>query len=245
MRKEEANKSFDEAERMSEDDYSPKGIVKEGLSEYFMFSIEGTETVKHGWSRRMRAVEAEDVDFDIVYRMRAHQYGERPVRFFIWNNDAGHQLGESPLPNGLVRIFRENGEDGLSYLGEQSVNYVPIASEIEINLGPDDLVVYETRKLSTKRFNFSFNEYSQVTGWEEEQSWVNVVKNYHDKEIVFELRQVLNGDVVYRSKQNVTLFDYRTTQTTFNVKSRGKIEDPYTVNLQIGTNLKQNRIELK
>ena len=40
--------------------------------------------------------------------------------------------------------FRDNGKDGLSYLGQQVVRYVPIKAEIEVNLGPDDLVVYET-----------------------------------------------------------------------------------------------------
>ena len=92
---------------------APKGIVKEGISEYFMFSVEGTETIKNGWSKRMRAVKAENVEFDIVYRMRAHQYGERPVRFFIWKNDEDHGLGDAPLPNGLVRVFRENKNEGV------------------------------------------------------------------------------------------------------------------------------------
>ena len=40
--------------------------------------------------------------------------------------------------------FRDNGKDGLSYLGQQVVRYVPIKAEIEVSLGPDDLVVYET-----------------------------------------------------------------------------------------------------
>ncbi len=60
----------------------------------------------------MRAVKADQVKFDIVYRMRSYQYGPRPVRFFIWRNDDEHKLGESPLPNGRVRIFRDNGKDG-------------------------------------------------------------------------------------------------------------------------------------
>ncbi|MEO1973183.1 MAG: hypothetical protein ABGX07_16610, partial [Pirellulaceae bacterium] len=96
-----------------------KKVVKEGLSEYFMFSVEGSETIANGWSKRMPAVSADGVAFDIVYRLRSYQYGPRPVRFFIWRNDAEHSLGESPLPDGIVRMFRENGHDGLSYLGQQ------------------------------------------------------------------------------------------------------------------------------
>ncbi len=227
---------------------APKGIVKEGISEYFMFSIEGTETIPDGWSKRMRALKADAVSFDIVYRMRAHQYGPRPVRFFIWKNDEEHELGESPLPDGLIRIFRDNGREGLSYLGEQLVRYVPIDDEIEVNLGPDDLVVYETKKMSTRRFNFHFNtvpRIPQVDGWDETQEWTDTVRNYRTKPITFELRRIWDGDVDYYSDVETTLFDYRTTETTFTVGARDQTDYPCTVTFHMGFNKKQDRINLK
>ena len=228
----------------------PKGIVKEGLSEYFMFTVPGTETIRNGWSKRMLAVKADDVNFDIVYRMRSHQYGARPVRFFIWLNDDEHKLGESPLPNGLIRIFRENGKDGLSYLGQQVVRYVPIKAKIEVNLGPDDLVVYKTRKMSTKRFNFHFYRHPKtgkeyVDGWDHVQEWTDTIRNYRDKPITFELRRIWDGDVEYRSVHETKLFDYRTIETTLTVKPRGKAEYDCTVTTHYGTNAKQSRVKLK
>ena len=39
----------------------PKEIVKEGLSEYFIYTIEGTETIPNGWSKRMRSFEGQTV----------------------------------------------------------------------------------------------------------------------------------------------------------------------------------------
>ncbi len=229
-------------------DSKAKAIVKEGLSEYFMFAVEGTETVANGWSKRMRAVKADDVGFDIAYRMRAHQYGPRPVRFFIWRNDDEHKLGESPLPNGRVRIFRDNGADGLAYLGEQLIRYVPIKAEIEVNLGPDDLVVYRTRKASTERFNFHFrrrNNREYVDGWDERTEWLDTIRNYRTKPIAFELRRRWGGHVEYTSEVKTTLFDYRTIEAKFTVPARGKREYPATVVLHQGVNSKQSRIELK
>jgi hypothetical protein len=149
-------------------DSRKKNIVKEGLSEYFVFAISGTETIRNGWSKRMESVNSKNTEFDIVYRMRAHQYGARPVRFFIWSNDEEHELGESPLPNGLVRIFRKNESDGLSYLGQQKLNYVPVRAAIEVNLGPDDLVVYKKRRTGTSRSEFAFHPNTRrVNGWTE------------------------------------------------------------------------------
>ena len=223
----------------------PKRIIKEGLSEYFMFSVEGTETIPNGWSKRMRAVKADGVKFDIVYRMRTYQYGPRPVRFFIWRNDDEHKLGDSPLPNGLVRVFRENDSGGLSYLGEKLLRYVPIKAEIEVNLGPDDLVVYETRKTQVERFNFQFTKQNNVCGWDEKQKWIHLIRNYRDKPIAFELRLMIGGDVEYTSEVKTTLFDYRTTETKLSVAARAKREYPCTVLIHHGSNAKQNRIQLK
>ena len=242
-----AEKKMTEAKRAPRPT-KPKAIVKEGLSEYFMFAVEGTETILNGWSKRMRAVKADQVKFDIVYRMRSYQYGGRPVRFFIWRNDDEHKLGESPLPNGRVRIFRDNGKDGLSYLGEQLIRYVPIKAEIEVNLGPDDLVVYEMRKMSTERFNFHFRrsgvrEY--VDGWDEKTKWVDTIRNYRTKPIAFELRRIWPGHVDYVSEVKTTLFDYRTIEAKFAVKARDKKQYPCTATTHHGTNSKQSRINLK
>jgi len=222
-----------------------KAIVKEGLSEYFMFSVSGTETIRNGWSKRMQAVKADAVKFDIVYRMRTYQYGPQPVRFFIWRNDPEHKLGDSPLPDGLIRVFRENGQDGLSYLGQQLVRYVPIKAEIEVNLGPDDLVVYESLMVSTKRFNFAFNVSNHVCGWDEQQQWIDTIRNYRTKPIVLELRRIWPGDVEYQSEVATALFDYQTVETKFTVAPRGKVQYPFELLIHNGVNAKQARVRLK
>jgi hypothetical protein len=223
----------------------PAEIVKEGLSEYFMFSVAGTETIPNGWSKRMEAVKADGVKFDIVYRMRAYEYGDRPVRLFCWRNDDEHKLGESPLPDGLVRIFRDNGADGLAYLGEKLLRYVPVKAEIEVNLGPDDLVVYEMKKDQVSRMNFAFDQWNRVTGWDEKQQWIHTIRNYREKPIAFELRLMLPGDVEYTSEVQTALFDYRTTETKLSVGPRAKKDYPCTVLTHQGTNAKQQRIQLK
>lgn len=221
-----------------------KKIVKEGVSEYFMFSVDGHETIRNGWSKRMRAVKADDVDFKIVYRMRAYQYGPRPVRFFTWKNDSEHNLGDSPLPNGIVRVFRENGRDGLGFLGQQSLNYVPVQADIEVNLGHDDLVVYERRVTDTRRGEFSFDRNRNVNGWQQTQNWLDTIRNYRAKPITFELRLLLPGDVHFRTDQQASLFDFRTVQTEIQVDANDSRSLKYTVTTNNGANVKQSRIRL-
>ncbi|MHC4451817.1 MAG: hypothetical protein ACYS0E_17050 [Planctomycetota bacterium] len=223
-----------------------KKVVKEGVSEYFMFTVEGQETVRNGWSKRMRAVEAKQTGFRIVYRMREHQYGPRPVRFFLWKNDPEHKLGDAPLPDGRIRVFRRNASDGMSFLGEQLVRYVPIKADIEVNLGADDLVVYERRQNGTTRSNFTHHgPHEQVVGWDERTDWVDRISNFRGKPIVFELRRVWAGDVDFSSEIDSTLFDFRTVEATFQVGTRAKVSYPQRVLTRHGRNRKQNRVALR
>jgi hypothetical protein len=209
-----------------------------------MFTVDGTETIRNGWSKRMRAVKADNARFDIVYRMREYQYGPRPVRFYVWRNDDEHKLGESPLPDGLVRVFRDTGRDGLSFLSQQQIRYVPVKAEIEVNLGPDDLVVYETVRTDTERLNFHFDG-DRVDGWDERTKWTDTVRNYRSKPIKFELRRMWNGDIEFESETPTRLFDYRTAEVTLNVPPLGKADYPATVTVHYGTNARQQRINLK
>ena len=242
----DASEMMDRDDSFADGGSAPKKIVKQGLSEYFMFGVEGVETIPNGWSKRMRAVKALGAKFDTVYRMRDYQYGPHPVRFFVLRNDEEHGLGENPLPNGMVRLFRQNGRDGLSYLGEQSIEYVPIQADIEVNLGADDLVVYERRKTDSARTNFEFHpQHKHVTGWDEQQSWTDLVRNYRGKPIQFELRLQIDGDVEITPELNSTSFDYRTTETIVRVPPRNSSEIDYRLQQRHGTRSKQNRLRLK
>ncbi len=252
LKEEAARDSFSRAESemrkakvMAMPSSAPKGVVKEGVSEYFMFSVDGTETIKDGWSKRMRALKAEGVKIDVVYRMREYQYGSRPVRFYVWKNDEEHKLGDSPLPDGTIRVFRDNGKEGLSFMAGQNVEYVPIMADVEINLGHDDLVVYEPKKMGTKRDRFSFDKYDNVDGYDETQKWVDAVRNYRDKPIFIEVRKTLGGDVDYESDEKTELFDYRTTECKLTVKAMKTMEYEYELTYHNGTNKKQDRIKIK
>jgi hypothetical protein len=75
-----------------------KQIIKEGLSEYFIYTVEGTETIPNGWAKRMRSFEGQTAPFKIQYRYRPQEYGEQLVRMYLLTNDKESKLGTTPLP---------------------------------------------------------------------------------------------------------------------------------------------------
>jgi hypothetical protein len=240
-----------------------KQIIKEGLSEYFIYTIEGTETIQNGWSKRMRSLNAAAVPFKIQYRYRPQEYGEQLVRMYLLTNNKDSKLGTSPLPNGMVRVFRDNGREGLSYLTEQPVKYIPIGDKIELNLGPDPEVIFEWLKLKTHRSDiwFQVNGASvfhkldelgfraepnmSVVGWDDHEIYSQRVRNYTAKPIELEIRRTLPGHVVFRSQLNPKLHDYQTVEYTATVDAGKRVDLLQEVVRHQGHNAKQNNVTLE
>ncbi len=242
---------------------APKEIIKEGLSEYFIYTIEGTETVPNGWAKRLRSFEASGVPMKVEYRYRPREYGDQLTRLYLLKNDTASKLGTTPLPDGMLRVFRANGRDGLSYLAAQNLKYVPIGDKIELNLGPDPAVVFELLKQRVYRDNLWFqikggNLYrklgedglkleldSQVAGWDEHTVYRQRIRNYTRKPINVQIRREYAGDIVFRSRLNPTLHDFQTVQFESEIPPAGKVELDYEVIARMGYNQKQNRVELQ
>jgi hypothetical protein len=258
-------------------DMKAKSIEKSALSEYFLFTVPGEETVKNGWSKRMRLFtqKGEDsVPFRIEYRYRPQEYGDRLVRLILVRNDTASGLGESPLPDGMVRLFREVGStdgaasagDGLSVLGFLSTKYVPIGQEFEFNLGPDPQVILERLALSHAREEFWFRAGDQnrlvsptrgeridpkyaLSGWNERVGRVERIRNYRGTPITVAWRFPIDGDVTVRAgaemKPTAKLFDFRTPEFSATVGAGETRDLGYEVIHRRGSNERQAKVELE
>ncbi|MEI8376000.1 MAG: hypothetical protein WCJ35_24520 [Planctomycetota bacterium] len=240
-----------------------KQIIKEGLSEYFIYTIEGTETIRNGWSKRMRSLECTTVPFKIQYRYRPAEYGDQLVRMYLLTNDKDSKLGTTPLPDGMVRVFRQNGQDGLSYLVGQPIKYIPIGDKIELNLGRDPNVIFELVKLRSYRDNIWMQIHgadifkqvgeanvqievnSSVVGWDDRAMFSQRVRNYTAKPIDLEIRRTFPGHIVFRGDLAAKNFDYQTVEYTATVKPGEKTDLLYEVIQHQGRNVKQNNVTVE
>jgi hypothetical protein len=242
---------------------NPKEIIKEGLSEYFIYTIEGTETIKNGWSKRMRSLEGERISFRIVYRFRPQEYGDQLVRLYLLKNDLASKLGTTPLPDGIVRVFRDNGRDGLSYLTQQAIKYVPIGDKIEINLGRDPEVIHELIKLRTFRTDLILQingtsefrkiggdgafkeENATLVGWDDHEILTERFRNYSGKAIHVEVRRTTPGHIIFKSSLEPKLHDYQTVELHNTVAAGKKVDLLFEIVRKQGTSAKQNNTTLE
>ncbi|MFC1635391.1 DUF4139 domain-containing protein, partial [Planctomycetota bacterium] len=170
-----------------------KDIKKEGLSEYFLYTIEGTETIPTGWSKRLQSFDVEAVPVVNLYKYEEERYGPSVVRFLSFKNDDEHELGDTPIPGGMLKVYRGVGEEGhLSYTGQSSFKYIPVDEDVELNLGPVANVVVEPKLMDFKTENYRFDRRGDVSGWDEIRMFKIEVKNTREIPVKVEIKRNFN-----------------------------------------------------
>jgi hypothetical protein len=133
-------------------------VIKEGLSEYFLFTIEGREDIKDKEPKRLVALKVAEVPLECFYKLSDRDGGRQFTKFYRFKNlklrdekgqekklSAMENLGLSPLPNGMVRLFSEYQNRDLAYVGGTETKYVPIADRVEVNVGTDKDITVRRR----------------------------------------------------------------------------------------------------
>ena len=127
-----------------------KTVQKQGLSEYFLFTIEGREDIKDKEPKRLVSMKLAEVPLECVYKLTDRDDGKQFTKFYRFKNvklldddgkekdlSAMENLGLSPLPDGMVRLFSEYTNKDLAYVGGTTTKYVPIGDRVEVNVGRD------------------------------------------------------------------------------------------------------------
>jgi len=144
----------------------PKQVVKQGLSEYFLFTIEGREDIKNAEPKRLVSMTVGDVPLEVVYKLSDRDGGTQFTKFYRFKNlelldddgekkdlSAMENLGLSPLPDGMVRLFSEYKNKDLAYVGGTATKYVPIGDRVEVNVGIDGDITIARRLKDQKITN--------------------------------------------------------------------------------------------
>jgi len=173
---------------------APKAIIKEGLSEYFLYTIEGQETVANGWAKRLPSLGPFDVPVVNLYKYEQERYGNSVVRFLSFKNDEAHKLGQTPIPGGMLRVCRTVDEAGyLSYEGQSEFKYIPVNEKVELNLGRVENVVVEPTLMDYKTENHTFDINRNVSGWDEVRTFKLEVKNTMPVAVKVEIQRNFPG----------------------------------------------------
>ncbi len=167
-----------------------KGVKKEGLSEYFLYTIEGTETIANGWSKRLPSFDIDEVKVINLYKYEEQRYRRSVIRFLSFKNDTEHNLGETPIPGGMLKVYRNvDDEQHLAYTGQSSFKYIPVDEDVELNLGGVSDVVVEPKLMDYKTANYRFDRRRNISGWDEIRTFKVDVRNTRNIQVKLEIKR--------------------------------------------------------
>ena len=206
-----------------------KEIRKEGLSEYFLYTIEGTETIPTGWSKRLLSFDKSEVPVVNLYKYEEERYGTSVVRFLSFKNDEEHKLGETPIPGGMLKVYRGvDDEQHLGYVGQSAFKYIPVNEDVELNLGAVADVVVEPKLMDFKTENYRFDRHRNIAGWDELRNFKIEVRNTRDLGVKAEIQR--NFPTTYwdmDTSQRYEGVDKDTVKFTLELGPRSKAEFEY------------------
>jgi hypothetical protein len=214
-----------------------KEIVKEGLSEYFLYTIEGTETIENGWSKRLISFDTEDIPVINLYKYEQERYGNSVIRFLSFTNDEKHELGDTPIPGGMLKVYRNvDKENHLSYEGQSEFKYIPVNEEVELNLGSVANVVVEPKLMDFKTENYRYDSSGDIIGWDEVRTFDIEVRNTRDTAIKVEIKRNFPHQFwQVTSQDKYDEFDLDTIKFTLELKPVSKQKLTYTLRTYEGT----------
>ncbi len=152
----------------------PKQVIKQGLSEYFLFTIEGREDIKDKEPKRLVSMKVDDVPLECIYKLTDRDGGTQFTKYYRFENkmlldDDGNEkeipgmenLGLSPLPDGMVRLFSEYENKDLAYVGGTTTKYVPIGDRVEVNVGQEPSITVQRRLKDQRITNVVARQYKR------------------------------------------------------------------------------------
>ncbi|MDF7799679.1 DUF4139 domain-containing protein [Pontiellaceae bacterium B1224] len=174
-------------------EFAKKEIFKQALSEYQLYTIEGRETIPDGWGKRLPNIEAQEIGVTNLYKFEAERWGNQTMRFLSFANTEACRLGETPLPEGLVRVFgtgRHRSPSGpndggalgehalpLHYIEAANLQYIPVGEQVELVLGAAEKVTVEPKLMRTRTENMEFDAKGNLAGWDEITNWQIEITN--------------------------------------------------------------------
>jgi hypothetical protein len=220
--------------------HEPKEITREAISEYFLYTIQGTESIPDRWAKRLPGFDVSEIPVENLYKFDQERFGQFTNRFLMFKNDQKHKLGITPIPEGQLKVFRNlDADQHITYEGNSHFNYIPVGEKAELNLGPVENVIVEPVLMKYETLNYAFFEDSNISGWDEVETFDIKVKNTRSIPVTIEIYRnmpsapwdlkMINGEQAFEK------IDKNTVKFTLRLDAESSEEFSYIVASYHGT----------
>ena len=213
-------------------------VVKDALGEYFLYTVEGRDTVANGWSKRLPSFVTKEVPIISYYKYERERWGDAIMRYYKFTNAVPSKLGKEPLPDGNVMAFRTVSDDKLfSFVGRTSVKYIPIGETVEMELGNDAEVLVKPTLMNWVKSDLAFDQNGNVKGWATKETWQFEVQNSKEIDVVLDIRRNFAGDWGMVTEQKFEKVDATKVKFVLPLKPRELQSFTYQLTTRHGSNV--------
>lgn len=147
-------------------------FAEEELFEYHMYTLQRQTDVMNNQIKQISLLSSENVPTKKIFYFDGAMQGTKVLVKLNFKNSEEQALG-IPLPKGKVRVYKEDSEKQLQFVGEDEIDHTPKDEEVNLYLGDAFDVVGE--RTQTESVNVSKGRYRS--------SYSIELRNHKDTEI--------------------------------------------------------------
>ncbi|ARN56314.1 DUF4139 domain-containing protein [Sedimentisphaera salicampi] len=159
------------------------GFKEKAFQDFHLYTLGRESTVNNKQVKQIRFIEnVKNIDIEKIYKissqiMDTNTRKENPSVNFEFVNSEDNGMG-MPLPEGLIRAFKEDTEDGsLEFVGESGINHTPKDEKVKVQTGNAFDIVGEFKTIKADVKNARLKEFHKEA----------VIRNHKDEDCIVEV----------------------------------------------------------
>ena len=190
-----------------------------GLFEYHLYTLQRRTTIQNNQIKQVSLFPPAKTKTQKIYIYDGAMYDQKVRVHLEFKNSQGDGLG-LPLPKGKIRVYKEDQDGALEFIGEDQIDHTPIDEKVRIFLGNAfDLVGERTVKSSRS-----------ISARSREEEIEIVLKNHKGEDVDIVVEEHFYGDWTINKSSNPFLKkDAYTAEFMIAVPSQGEKTLDYTV----------------
>ncbi|MDD3083552.1 MAG: DUF4139 domain-containing protein [Candidatus ainarchaeum sp.] len=141
--------SYDVSYVNSGAEYSQKQFSEESLFEYHMYTLDRETNIFDNQTKQISLLSSKDVPIKKIFYYDGANQGTKVQVKVEFKNSEDQGLG-IPLPKGTVRVYKEDSEGKLQFIGEDSIDHTPKNEDNTLFLGNAFDIVGERKQISSE-----------------------------------------------------------------------------------------------
>lgn len=167
---------------------------EEEFFEYHIYTLQRPSTIKENQTKQISLVTADSIPVkkELLFKGASYYY-HSPYGEAITNQKVGvfieienrkeHNLG-IPLPKGTVRVYKQDSEGSLQFVGEDSIDHTPKDEKVRVKLG-DAFDVVGSRKQT---------DWKKIASDTYEAAFEISLRNHKKEDVVVKVVEPIPGD---------------------------------------------------